>query len=110
MKRFGFDTSIVRLFNKRWMRFKEKWQMKTPKQKWLFIYAFGARASDLIGITVYGNMQNYWFSYFPGLMGIFYFSTVFYTLWYYITIGEIARGMQSTSMVGIVVTVSWIFV
>lgn len=79
--------------------------MKTPKQKWIVMYSIGAKFSDLIGVTVYGDMQNYWYSYFPGIMGLIYFLTVFYTLWNYFLKGEFSKGMQSTCSIGIVCSV-----
>lgn len=85
---------------------KYKWHKTAPKQKWLVIYGIGAKCSDLIGVSVYGDMQNYWYSYFPGVMGSIYFLTVFYTLWYYFVRGEFARGMQSTCPLGMVCSVS----
>lgn len=80
--------------------------MKTPKQKWLVIYWIGAKFSELIGVTVYGDMQNYWYSYFPGIMGLIYFLTVFHTTWRYFLKGEFSKGMQSTCPLGIVCSVS----
>lgn len=99
-------TSIWRDTSRRWRALKNDWRMKTPKQKWLLVYNVGAKMSDLIGVTVYGDMKNYWYSYVPGIMGIIYFLTVFYTSWIYYVKGEIFKGMQPTCYFGIVISVS----
>lgn len=88
-----------------WKKYKKEWQLKTPKQKWLLIYSIGAKMSDLIGVTTFGDVRNYWYSYFPGFVGLIYFSTVIYTLGFYFTKGEFARGMQCTCTIGVVFSV-----
>lgn len=92
--------------SKWWKNFKNKWHVKTPRQKWFVVYEIGVKLSKLIGITVYENVQLRWYSYFPGVIGLIYFSTVFYTLWYYSMKGEFSRGLQCTSSFGIVISVS----
>lgn len=90
----------------RYRRFKREYQLKSPKQKWLVIYSIGAKMSEMIGVTCYGDVKNYWYSYFPGLVGLTYFFTVIYTLWFYFARGDIARGLQCTCTIGIVFTVN----
>lgn len=88
-----------------WVRIKHEWNIRSPGQRWRIVYLIGKASSDLIGVTVYGDMKNYWYSYFPGLMGFFHISMVFYTVWYYFSRGEYKRGMECTITSGFVITV-----
>lgn len=94
---------------KSWRKFHEDWRMKTPKQKWFFIYGIGAKICDSMGVRVYSDMKNYWYSYFNGFIGIIYLGTLLYTLWFYFVKGEFARGLQCTCTIGIVFSVKEIF-
>lgn len=62
--------------------------------------------SELIGVTVYGDMENNWYSYFSGFIGFVYIATVLYTLWLYFMKAEFARGLQCTCPIGVVFTVN----
>lgn len=88
-------------------RIKEKWQKKTPKEKWRFIYNIGAVACESIGVTVYTTMNNYWYSYFSEVISFLYFSTSIYTVWTYFKEYQYLRGLQSTTAVGVVFAVIW---
>lgn len=91
---------------RRLRRFRKEWLIKTPQQKWLLIYDAAAMMSKLIGITVYGDMKIYWYSFFLGFVGAIHYSTVFYTRTNYFVKGEYAKSMQCTWTIGIVVSVS----
>lgn len=87
----------------------EEWRKRTPKQKWQIIYRIGETLSELLGIKTYGDMQNYWFTYF-GLYGaVVYLLTVLYTIWLYSERGEFVNGLKCTCSCGVAISVRQIF-
>lgn len=95
---------MVRLF-KRWRRITREWYLRTPRQKWMLIYGIGAKASEAIGVTVYGDMNNYWYSYFPGLVGMVYSSMLLYTVVHNFAKGDYTKGLQCTCWIGVLISV-----
>lgn len=84
---------------------KREWYLRTPRQKWMLIYWIGAKASESIGVTVYGDMNNHWYSYFPGFVGFLYQSMVLYTLVHNFVEGDYAKGLQCTCWLGVTISV-----
>lgn len=80
--------------------------MKTPKQKWLIVYNAAKIPSEMIGIRVFGDAKVNWYSCMPGVLGLIYFYTVFYALWFYYQRNEVLRGLQATCTFGMVTSVS----
>lgn len=87
--------------------FKEEWHLKTPKQKWLFIYYIPAKMCEVLGIRVFTDSKINWFSYFPLVVAMIHFPSVLYTLWIYHKRGEILIGMQCLCTTGIMISVSY---
>lgn len=85
---------------------RDEWNNKMPVEKWYIIYNFTDKLCRLIGIRVYGDMKNNWYSAAPGLACGLYFFTVIYTTHLYSKNGELLWGIQSSCISGIVVTVS----
>lgn len=85
---------------------KEEWRMKTPKQKWIFIYNIPAKLGELIGVRVLTDLKVFWYSYICLAAGFVQFSTVAYTVWIYYQRGRFLEGLQCTSTLGIVISVN----
>lgn len=83
----------------------EKWRIKTPKQKWQFIYNIGDFMCDLVGIRVFKDLKNYWYTASCGLGASVYFITVTYTMIYYFKQNAFLRGVQCLCLFGHAVTV-----
>lgn len=90
---------------KEFQRFLREWHMRTPKQKWLIVYLVGAKTSEAIGITVYGDMQIYWYTYMPGLMGSMHIFLTIYTMWFNFKDGYYKKGMECTCSIGFAISV-----
>lgn len=83
-----------------------EWKMKSPKQKWQTFYGFGDWMCKLIGIHIYDDLNNYWYSYSPALLTFIHFLLTIYTIQLHAKDGDILREMECTCVIGIVVTVS----
>lgn len=91
---------------KEFQRFFRGWHLRTPKQKWNIVYLVGAKTSEVIGVTVYGDMQIYWYTYMPALTVLMHLYLTFYTIWYYFKDGHYKRGMECTCSIGFAISVS----
>lgn len=58
----------------------QKWQIKSPQQKWALVYANIDKFCRIIGIRIFSDMKNYWFTYSTALMLTIYFVLVIYTV------------------------------
>lgn len=87
---------------------RKKWLSKTPKEKFNVLYEIGNKMCRLVGIRIFSDMKVYWYTASDGIMYAIYFLLVIYTIVYYTKIDEFLRGLQSTVVIGIVVTVSYI--
>lgn len=97
MPRLPLKNSIQKLM--------KKWQFKTPKQKWQFFYDIGDFLCELVGIRVFGNMKNDWYTASCGLMATFYFMLCIYTINYYFKQSAFLRGIECLCVFGHAVTV-----
>ena len=88
---------------------REKWMAKTPWQKWKFFYSLGKASSELIGIQVYSDMKNYWYTAIPGVCILMYFLLNFYTIQYYFHRMEFVRLIECIYLIGPIVGVSALF-
>lgn len=89
-----------------WLKiFKHNWHIKTPKRKWKFIYNGADMLCELIGVRVYSDMENYWFTYSAGAVFIFHSMLMAYTIQYYAKQSQILKGMECTCSIGIAITV-----
>lgn len=80
--------------------------MKTPKQKWQTVHSVGTKLCETIGIKVFTDMKNDWYSYCGATIALAYMSLIFYTIWFYFTQGRFLRGTECTYTAGIV-TLVW---
>lgn len=84
---------------------KEEWRMKTPKDKWIFIYNIPAKLGEMTGTRVLTDLKVDWFSYMGLSTALVHFPTMIYTMWIHSKNGETLKGMQCISTVGILVSV-----
>lgn len=85
-----------------------KWSVKTPMEKWCYLYSIGKAACDLVCIPAFQeNVKNiHWFGYF---FLVYMTSTVVltaYTVFYYIYRGEFQMCLPSTCLLAILIGVS----
>lgn len=85
----------------------DKWHLRTPKQKWLLIYTVAAEASEIIGVTVYGDLKIHWYTYVPGLFCLLHLTMILTTLSKYSMEGNYARGLECTCSSGMMIAVSF---
>lgn len=89
---------------------RQKWQLKTPKQKFAAIFDTGRMASEALGIRVYSDMKTYWYTPFAGVVILTCFALIFYTIPFYCLRNEFIRSIECTCPLGIIIPVSrWIF-
>lgn len=95
----------------KWLRSKlwrtqEWWHSKDPEQKWDTIHEFGRIICELIGIRVFSDMKNYWYSASCGVCAFVYFALEFYTIQYYLRRSDFVEATQCAYLICAVVGVS----
>lgn len=80
--------------------FREKYNEKSPKQKWQFIFDIVDILQSSIGLRVLNDLKVYWLSGLCGLCGADCFLTIFYTVFYYFKKNKFFVGLESTCLMG----------
>lgn len=88
------------------LHLKQKWRLKTPRQKWYFIYDLTNEMCESIGIRLLSDMKNYWYSYSSGFVIAVYLVTVIYTVGYHIRNNKVVKIFECTNAIGLVIVVS----
>lgn len=89
------------ILQSKYRNIRKKWQEKTPKRKWDFIFNIGRVMSELIGLRIFSDMKIYWYTASSAvLLTLNYFVTA-YTIQYYFRRSEFVRGIECTCFVGI---------
>lgn len=88
----------------RW--FSQRWQVKNPKEKWFAISKFARIIHELVGVRLFSDRKNYWYTATPGICGAMYFLLNTYTIQYYLFRKEYVQLIECTYLVGPVVAVS----
>lgn len=86
-------------------RIRDWWKDKTPAQKWDTIMKIGIVPGHLIGVHLFCDLINTWYSASCGLMIAMFFVLNSYTIQYYLRRGAVVRGMECTYLLGVVVGV-----
>lgn len=81
------------------------WKIKSPSKKWDTIHEFGQLLCELIGIRVFGDMENYWYTASCGVCAFIYFALDFYTIQYYLRRRDFVKVIECSYLVGVVVGV-----
>lgn len=88
-------------------RARREWRLKTPMQKWCYLYSIGKAACDLVCMPAFQeNVENiHWFGYF---FLVYLTSTVvltFYTVFHCICHDEFQMCLPSTCLLAILIGV-----
>ena len=83
----------------------EWWMEKNPAEKWIAISDFGRIMCESIGIHVFSDMKNNWYSASCGICAAIYFALNFYTIQFYLRRNEIVKIIECTYFIGIVIGV-----
>lgn len=86
----------------------KNWLKKTPKQKWQFVYDIGNFMVEVIGVRLLSDMKFVWLTPVCGLMGLYYFISVIYTIQYYFEREKYLKSIECTSIFGMATVVSHI--
>lgn len=84
------------------------WHTKNPKQKWDTIHDFGRIICDSIGIRIFSDMKNDWYTASATVCAIIYFVLNFYTIQYYLHRNDFVKIIECTYLIGFAVGVSLI--
>lgn len=79
--------------------------IRSPSEKWYTIRDFGQLLCELIGIRVFSDMENYWYTASCGVAAFIYFALDFYTIQYYLRRSDFVKVIECTYLVGAVVGV-----
>lgn len=88
---------------------RRSWMAKSPPEKWNTIHDFGQSLCELIGIRVFSDMKNDWYTASCGVCAFIYFALDFYTIQYYLRRNDFVKVIECTYLVGAVVGVREIF-
>lgn len=98
-------TPFKWLLSKLW-QIQEWWCSKDPKQKWDLLHDFGRVMCESIGIRIFSDMRNYWYSASCGVCAFLYYLLEFYTIQYYLRRNQFIEAIECISLVCAVFGVS----
>lgn len=76
---------------------RDTWKVKTPLEKWSYLYGLGRAIAELLKYTIYSDNQTLcWFSYFPLFYTFTYIVLMFNTVFYYTYHGEVFKSFPCT--------------
>lgn len=76
-----------------------EWKLKTPMQKWCYLYGIGRAGYRLIRIPLMNDVHNpHWFGYFALFYAALVMVLSLYAVIYYAYIGQIEMGLPSTCL------------
>lgn len=86
------------------------WQLKSPLQKWCYLYAIGKASLAVMFIPLFEEDQTlHWFATEGGIVAAIHILLCAYTICYHTIGGELAKGLPCTCLLGCTIAVSWIF-
>lgn len=85
----------------------EQWMIKTPWQKWKHLYNIGKAFGESIGIRVYGDMKNTWYTASGGVLGLIYLFLAIYTVQYHLRQRNFTRAMACSYAFGLFILVNF---
>lgn len=104
------SLSIV-AFAKSIFTIRQDWRIKTPYQKWCYLYNIGKTAFKINTIPLYENDQKLnWYSYFSYFYIGMYAFIVLYTAFFYIIHGEFVKCFPCTGFIATLIAVSFVFI
>lgn len=81
------------------------WMAKSATEKYEKIRICSRLICELIGIRIFSDMKNYWYTVSCGVCAIIYFSLDFYTIQYYLYRREFVKIIECTYLFGIAIAV-----
>lgn len=99
---------MLKAFNRLRSKFygiREWWMAKSPAEKWITISDLGRIMCESIGIRVFSDMKNYWYTASCGVCAFLYFGLEFYTVQYNLRRNEFVKAIENIYLVGAVVGV-----
>lgn len=93
-------------FTKLKTKFRWVWHFRNPKEKWIAICKFARVIHELVGVRLFSDQKNYWYTAMPGICGAMYFLLNAYTIQYYSFRKEFIRLIECIYLIGPVVAVS----
>lgn len=94
----------------KWLdKIRASWAEKTPKQKFERIYKISNYMLRAIGIRVFTDDTQYWWTYSGYVAILSYFSITVYTIVYHITHNQFLKGFNAVCLSGVLVSASILF-
>lgn len=98
---------VLKKLRTKYRNLKEKWtNAKTPRQKWQCIYSTGNFFAELLGVQVYSDMKNYWWTATGGILGLLYIFITIYTVQFYLRQNNFTRALACSYPFGLFTLVS----
>lgn len=92
----NFNVPTTRQLIKTMVNLK-RWKLKTPLQKWTYLYGVGKSFCNVIKATPFIKDQTLcWYSYYPLVYISIHFTLVIYTMAHYIRNGEPGKSLPCT--------------
>lgn len=88
-------------------RIKSEWKLKSPKQKWCYLYSILNISFRLMKFPVYGDTSTklHWFSYYYYYHSFISVMLMLYTFYYYLSRGDIYSCLPCTCICGMIMGV-----
>lgn len=81
------------------------WQAKNPIEKWIEIRGLFRVICELIGIRIFSDMKNYWYTASSAVCFLLYLLLNFYTIQYYLFRREFVRVIECIYLIGPIIGV-----
>lgn len=100
-----FGPNIV---SSKFHRIRERWELKTPKQKWESLFNTGRKAAELAGSRVYSDNKHVWYTPAGAIVISTCIAMILYTIPFYCLRNEFVRSIECSCPLGIIIPVSLI--
>lgn len=94
----------------RFRLFQRNWLLKTPKEKWQFLYNIPGTMFEMVGVRVFSDLKLNLYSQLGNLLVAYYGSLSIYTLYYYYNKNNLVNGLRCLCGFGIFISVSTILI
>ena len=86
---------------------KQNWKLKTPMQKWCYLYSIGKIPYDFVRVFIFKENVHHvhWFNYFLQVYLSVLILLSFYTIYYYQMRGELQASLTATCMANLALAV-----
>lgn len=87
---------------------RKEWHLRTPLQKFSYLYGIGKACTSPTGFTVFQDDQKIvWYSYVIGSFFIIYQLFAAYTVFHYVNKGELLQCLPCTCLLGLAISVRY---